>query len=323
MRTETKKYVLQMLGFLLVTFVGLTLLSACGETDDEDPTPATPKGLAMDVTDRFIPSGDMTLDHLRMKKGSVIATQGRDIKITVNYLESDEGRIEAFSEGATASTAQPGRNGGKITITAQKASGKLTILGNGENGGNGAFGVRGQDGAAGVRGTPGDWKINPKITLIPILDGFYQLPLRANPPPCWDPIWSTRFGNEPLFICAVSPGNGKAGGNGIYGGDGQGGGNGGNSASVLVTVAENSDFTVTVDAHGGSGGVGGQGGSGGKGAPGGPPGFLDQGCRCGMASSGAKGIDAPPGRIGAGGAEGITIPSCIKIGTQYQNCPQG
>ncbi len=325
MKTENKKYVLQMLGFVFVTFVALTFLSACADTneDDQAPTPVAPQGLVMDVTDRFVPSGDMTLEHLRLKKGSVIATQGRDIKITVNYLESDEGKIEALPDGSIAPNGQSGRNGGKIILVAQKASGKLNIQGHGEQGGNGVFGARGQDGKAGAQGTPGDWKFNPKIHPVPIFEGFMALPLRVNPPPCSDSVWSARLAGEPMFVCAVAPGNGKSGGNGIFGDDGQKGGNGGDSANVSVTVSENSEFTVTVDAQAGAGGIGGQGGSGGKGGPGGAPGLRDEACRCGTAAWGAKGTDAPPGRIGADGITGKTIPACIKIGTQYQNCPQG
>jgi hypothetical protein len=277
----------------------------------------------LEILGSYTPNSPLNLGRLFLRPKAQIQTLGTDLVVQAQEIISEGATIQTFPNASTAAPGMNGRSGGQISLRAQKASGRLTLVGDGEIGGPGTDGRNGQDGQIGFRGAPGDWGMNPVLYRFlnrGFVDAFGNT-MRRYPKPYTDLEWSRTLGGIPYYICAIFPTGGGIGFDGLPGEDGGRGGNGGDTAAISVLVQTESDFIVDLSAHPGDGGIGGRGGNGGHGGPGGLPGMLDQGHRCLEARTGYRGQDARAGRPGKYGTDGIAKPFCVKIGSKVTgNC---
>lgn len=79
--------------------------------------------------------------RLFLKKGSVLITQGQNLKLEFAEIISEQGLITSFLPGQKAELGKNGRSGGKLFISAKIAKGHLRVLMNGEHGGDGVPGT--------------------------------------------------------------------------------------------------------------------------------------------------------------------------------------
>ena len=301
-------------------------LSSMNDPDGVDRAKVTVSiPVDLEILGHYRPKDPLVLGRLFLRQHAHVLTLGNDFLVKTSELISEGGTIETFPREAKAVGGTNGRPGGRISIEATQATGKLTVIADGENGGEGADGRNGQDGAIGAPGSGGDWGMNRELygKLMQNFVDAWGTMMRRFPKPFTDPSWNMSLGNIPYYICATPPTNGARGADGRPGEDGATGGNGGDTAAVSIMVQTDSNFSVDFDARPGAGGIGGRGGRGGRGGPGGPPGALDQGHRCPPASTGPSGQDARAGRPGKYGADGNTKPVCVKIGHRVQGlCPK-
>jgi len=228
---------------------------------------------------------DLKFNHLELKNGARIITNGHNVRITCLSLSvSGSGSIVAFADEYRRRTQNPvakegerglnGRDAGEVTLhVVDEFVGRLTIDLQGQNGQNGGPGTQGTDGLPGTRGNDG-------------VDG--------------------------LFDCRRGGGDGESGRQGGSGGPGQNGGNGGDGGRLILRGrAEEAFDDGRLDSYGDGGSVG-QGGPGGKGGPGGlggPGGGGSTWCHGGH--SGPRGLpgkdNQTTGNRGAEGDPGIAI----------------
>ena len=216
------------------------------------------------LTDRtLVAAHTIVLDTAR------IVTGDKDLHIeAVDLIVNGPSRIVAFPDKA-AVAGQPGRSGGKISITVhRKVVGQLE------------FDLSGTAGAPGAQGPPGPPGVNGT---------------------------NGSNGVSTLIECRSGPGAGGNGANGGQGGRGQDGFVGGKGGDIVVKspladVATRLSPRTLNGGPGGAGGPGGPGGAGGRGGDGGGP----RGHCHGSGSRGADGVQGPTGQSGGAGAGGAT-----------------
>jgi hypothetical protein len=92
-------------------------------------------------------------------KSGLLTTNGFNVVLHAQKIESDQGVIRTFAPNQTAATGADGRNGGEIRIFAVEAHGQLAVEIRGENGGNGLgpVGLARDGGNAGSGGNSGNF----------------------------------------------------------------------------------------------------------------------------------------------------------------------
>jgi hypothetical protein len=226
------------------------------------------------------------IHRLKFEPGSVLLTEGKKLVLNLIELVSDKGAIMSFHKDAVASPQKPGRHGGLIQITTQRAEGDIQIIGRGEKGGIGKTGNRGD---AGLKGDRGEF-------------AAYRLQ--------FDPDSRTR-----IATCTRGPGDGKRGKPGKSGEKGGDGAHGGNSSQIKIKIIEPTSLIVKAKAISGQGGHGGKGGKGGKGGPGGDQGRPNDICAhwAQKGPNGSKGAQGAPGNKGPNGKKIIPVLKFDKI----------
>ena len=265
--------------------------------------------------------GVIRANRFYLDRGSLLQTHGRSLRIEANELVSDSGTIDTTPIDVPYRAAGThGKPAGEIVIVAKSASGKLTLVGNGQDGLEGDFGRNGRDGPVGEEGTPGVYDVKPDNQLpLPQsleerirLKAYYSTKRYDDPLARWD-LW---------FFCALPTGDGKKGGDGENAEDGKEGGNGGDAAKIIVRIEKDLGLEVETKLIPGKGAIGGRGGNGGAPGPGGPAGRRDNGHICQEAKPGPPGLAGLQGRPGKFGVNGRVQGICIQIGPRVQgNCP--
>lgn len=268
----------------------------------------------MVVKDRQVLTANVSVGRLFLSREARLVTEGKDIAIAADEIISENGVVETFSDGATASVGASGRNGGYLSIKAKRGRGSLLVHARGENG---AAGGPGSNGGNGMRGADGQYALS---THFPWNGGCGCGP-RAH-----QLREEIRKGNgfARLFFdvernnhrCIQQPGDGNTGQAGAPGNPGSPGGKGGNSARVYVEIVDATQLKVDVFLMPGKGGAGGAGGIGGRGGPGGNPGSsaLDHYSNCRVAQAGRPGPNGTNGNPGLAGAAGMEEPICLRLG---------
>jgi len=247
---------------------------------------------------------------------SKLITLGEDLRISVNQIHSEGGMIQTFPKEALAKQSTLGRSAGKIEIHASSGTGVLYIEGHGESGG---AGVKGRDGAPGKKGAEGHYSLSThehvdvlcncgekeaKLAKTIQFGGIFERPAAM----------AEYVREQARHRCITQTGDGARGGDGEAGAAGTDGAAGGNSSLITVEITSPSELQVKASASPGAGGPGGKGGSGAPGGPGGDRGSrnLDRFKVCREAFPGPAGNFGANGPDGKRGADGSTLPVCIK-----------
>lgn len=254
-----------------------------------------------------------TAGKIYIADGVELVTEGRPVAIRARELHAPKATIRAFASGKAAQPGVSSIDAGEIRIYAQKASGNLSIIADGENGAAGIAGQAGGRGVDGKNGRDGQVGVNPEI--IPQLDArqlqYFKAVLeqRAFAPDILRV--SFVFNNKPVYRCTVQAEAGENGTDGSPGQPGGNGGRGGDSAKVFVEIEEESPLAVSISSepgHGGSPGIGGKGGAPGRGGYSGKSDWLRLGVVTPDGKTGNPGADGPPGRPGQPGSRS---PACF------------
>ncbi|MGZ3747122.1 MAG: hypothetical protein ACXWRE_07135 [Pseudobdellovibrionaceae bacterium] len=232
-------------------------------------------------------------DRLVLGPKAQFITQGLNVRIEVKELIAKDSIIRTFKSDQIAEPGANGRDGGHLELIAEKATGNLTLLMQGERGGGGAEGAPPNESLRGATGAKG-----------------------------LDAIFSYERG---LRLCVRKARDGAQGGQGLQGFVGGPGGRGGDTGSALVKITEADNFTVKIQKTPGGGGAGGQGGAGGPGGQGGEPGNESPPEYHGprqqnYTASGPIGIPGPQGLTGALGNDGVAEKSCLQIADEDLRC---
>lgn len=147
----------------------------------------SPEGQLLSVVSRKIEipkdillEGEMTLSSNRkfeahrifIAKSLILKTMSFNLYISAEEVVSDGGLITNFSKESIPFREQNGRSGGSIKLSAEKATGSLRFLLNGEDGGDGRDGVLGFSGQhLGCAGSNGGLGGNSGALDIRLRDG--------------------------------------------------------------------------------------------------------------------------------------------------------
>ncbi|MBS1982824.1 MAG: hypothetical protein JST16_01525 [Bdellovibrionales bacterium] len=244
-------------------------------------------------------------NRLFIEKDSTLLSRGVNVSVSVNEIVAREGaRITSLPVSVTAAPNKTGASVDLIHIKARAATGVLTVLSIGQGGGAGIKGSAGGTGASGARGANGEADYYPdcwmvRLPRIPLMSSF-----REGPGHC-----------SKSWYCKRQTGDGTPGGQGLPGGAGSPGQAGGDTARILVEVAEPRDFQIHHELIPGVGGEGGAGGNGGLGGNGGEPGSRDSHNQCRVASRGPNGPRGNSGTRGAPGPAGRVQSVCLRLGS--------
>lgn len=252
--------------------------------------------------------------RLFLRDRAVICGIDGKLSIEAQRIISEDATL-LLGERSPAGEGEKGRDAGLILVRAQAASGRLTIRGEGQEGGRGKTGARGAAGATGAAGGPAE--VTRKTPVPGALAGQYDAYLEklekelAIDAPQW----------RSLLQCQRPPGNGGEGGRGGPGQTGNDGGRGGASARLQVEITNALGLELIPILTAGEGGAGGEGGEGGSGGEGGPPGLRDRHQICPAAGAGAMGVSGPKGRAGEKGKAGPLLSHCLILGNaRLGNC---
>ena len=204
----------------------------------------------------------------------------KNLFIETDLLISEGVVIQNFLLGEKAPNRKKGRSGGFIEIRAKKATGELSIILNGEDGGDG------------IRPLP--------ITEVAEngLNGFSGR-------------YFEEFGMPQNLRCRgfKPPTNGQDGKEGLKG---ENGFPGGNTGSFFIEVHDSKEFRLNYEIKPGLGGLGSLGGEGGYGGKGGILIIEDEKCKRNW-SKFPDGKRGPVGKSGKRGATGDVGEICIKL----------
>ena len=245
---------------------------------------------------------------LRLKRNSILFTNGMYVTFTVETFESDGGIIQTFSQGELkAQSGENGRSGGAIVISGANASGEIDFYLFGQDGGDGIkpkdLGVE-SNGRDGRNGKDGYMWIEEASCINDyglVEGGEYCI-----------------LGNTYCFLQPTSGENGEDGKDGLRGGDA---GNGGDSGSVKLNISGSNSLIAKYEIRGGSGGKGSSGGLGSSGGRGGIKGALKWEYRpefgysaghCTAYEDGKPGKNGVQGPKGLDGAPGKQEDFCLK-----------
>jgi hypothetical protein len=228
-------------------------------------------------------------NRIYFKKTAVIETSKFNFTIEADEIFFEDGaHIINFTTPPRVESQKDGVSGGNVTVLARIAHGQIQID---LSGGDGANGIQGfpwwiphDDGKNGVAGTCSQAGMAPPMCQVQPIDG-------ANSPD----------GNR-----------GKTGFQGHKGG---------NSGSLIVEIADQSEVEITHSEHVGIGGEGGEGGIGqmkgrpGKAAP------RDESCLCPQGKDGEDtGRNGDQGLQGPRGLDGNIGTICISVGKGPNQC---
>ncbi len=239
----------------------------------------------------FFEKTELNVNRFFLNHDIPITTNGNEVTINANELISDDAIIQTYIEKNKAAPSSNGKNGGKITINAKNAVGKLEIFMRGEHGGNGLDGgeysesraASGRDAALGVE-------------------------------ECENVCVGPRCPMAKVCTCLSI---GKNSGNGVDGLNGKNGGNAGNGGStgiLLVNIQSGKDFQIKVIKEKGLSGFAGKKGIGQLG------GFAGKGNfgKC-SGKPGSNGADGLPGIDGLEGIDGVEENVCLHIESEQRN----
>lgn len=222
--------------------------------------------------------------RLFLLQGTELVIEDRDITIEVDEIVSEDGTISTFPNGNQAPVNQNGRNGGRLTLSANSLTGTLKVKMDGEKGGKGLPGINGNPGQRGTQGYHAIFRcygINNTITECPA---------------------ETVRARSQILSCVRTPSDGSIGTPGSAGGNGGTGRNGGNRGHATVSIRTFNPQNLIVSASPGEGGPGGDAGRGGPGGEGGLPGYEVFGvCPAQNGPQGPNGADGQPGIPGQPG----------------------
>ena len=241
-------------------------------------------------------------------KGTRLITSGQDFRLEADEIHFDGNIIMSWPEGDRASVLDPRKDGGRITVIANQAVGRVRFELRGRHGEDGSdqFAERPDPALRGGKGPAGRNAVTVKR-------------------------WSSCDGGVVTcasYHCVTDPGDGLPGYRGQTGWKGSPGGRGGDAASLLLKVIERQDLEFTVSSMPGEGGRGGIGSPGGEGGPGGDPGVpVAEGVRfatepfvnCRAARAGPPGEPGERGPQGDSGVRGRSAQICI-VDPQNQRC---
>lgn len=236
------------------------------------------------------------IKRLYLEKDAVLKTEGSDVDLEVEEIDSLGGKIVTFEASDFAKTATDGQPSGNFHLKTSKIIGPLTIEIRGQSGGPG------YKGAPGTIGSTGNSRGGYVDVGFQIISNASDVCSRAlfipdNGHPCL---------HETFDQCLLKhPGLGEKGGTGGPGFQGMPGAKGGdtNEATLDLPVTEN----LTIIYEAGLPGPGGEGGDGGPGGPGGAGAGLinnSRGRPCDpspQGPTGDQGIKGPQGPDGKPG----------------------
>ncbi|HEY8271348.1 MAG TPA: hypothetical protein VIG33_10715 [Pseudobdellovibrionaceae bacterium] len=232
-------------------------------------------------------------DRLVLGPKAQLITQGLNVRIEVKELIAEDSIIRSFKPDQIAAAGFNGRSGGHLELIAEKATGHLTLIMQGEKGGTGSNGAPADETLRGAKGADG-------------LSAFFDY----------------QNGN---FLCIRKATSGSQGGQGLQGFPGGPGKEGGDSGTALVKITETENFDLQIQKNPGRGGDGGPGGEGGPGGFGGEPGRETMPAYNGpdihtYTAPGSPGIQGPPGFIGKTGDDGAAEKSCVQWDDEVLRC---
>lgn len=235
--------------------------------------------------------------RLFLTENGQIILRDKSVRIEVDQLHSQGGKILTFPAEAEAPVGKKGRSGGQIEIHAVKAVGTLFIELRGEKGGQGLPGEAADIALKGITGLAG--KEGASTTSI-----------------C-----ERGEGCISKQLCHIQPQRGMPGGQGSRGYRGYDGARGGNSGRLLMEIIDSTEFTFQGERFAGEGGAGGIGGPGGEGGDGGPQGQVvgGFGVGCDTPGSGPRGPQGIRGEPGQNGLPGQQEWIC-EMRDQKKNC---
>jgi hypothetical protein len=226
----------------------------------------------------------IAVDRLILKgKQASIVTNGADVVIVANVIESHGGTIRAFTPSSTIASSgtnpgekgERGASGGSVTLlTVRGIEGRLDVNLTGQQGGSGAQGHTGNVGDAGRKGR------NASSAGL----------------------WCNHAGDDGEA--------GKKGDRGLTGGAAGPGGDGGTFSVYRLDAKPIPSAGITYVLDGGKPGVPGAGGTGGRGGTGGEGGNGDGACGGGRA--GSQGATGDAGESGATASNGTAGNATIK-----------
>jgi hypothetical protein len=271
-----------------------------GDSKSEFHADDLERGIDLVVNSSLVLNGaPEKIARLIFLQDAVLSTDGADLKLVVDEIISHGGKISTLPISTKPELSADGLSGGSLHVEARTGRGHLTILAEGQSGGEGAKGSSGARGPKGPRGNNGETGREVECMSLGLLSFFPD-----RPGPCF-----------PRYYCKRQTGDGGRGGQGHRGGKGSRGGNGGDSAAVFVQIKDPSDLSIATESHVGLGGAGGQGGDGGRGGEGGDAGSQDRAKECRKASSGPEGPRGPTGERGSKGTDGKRNPICLVLGS--------
>jgi len=262
------------------------------------------RGIDLVVNSTLVLSGvPDKIGRLIFLQDAVLSTDGADIKLVVDEIISHNGKISTLPKSNKPELGASGLSGGSLHIEARTGRGNLTILAEGQNGGEGVKGATGARGPKGPRGNNGEADYELDCLLSSPISLLFD-PDRPRPGPCFK-----------RWYCKRQTGDGGRGGQGARGQTGGAGGNGGESAKVFVQIDDPSQLSISTEVNVGRGGAGGQGGDGGRGGAGGDAGSQDNRKECRRANSGPEGPLGPKGPQGPRGFDADSGPICLVLGS--------
>lgn len=271
---------------------------------NEDQDESEDKGIDFVVNENTVlTSVPEKIGRLIFMQDAVLSTDGASLKLVVDEVISHGGVISTLPRSSKPERGADGLSGGSLYLEARTGRGHLTIISEGQNGGEGVKGDSGIPGAKGPRGSNGeaDYELDclfasPESNLSSFLE-------RPEPRPCFK-----------RWYCSRQTGDGGRGGKGGRGKSGGEGGSGGDSAKVLVKVEDPSQLSISTEVSVGLGGLGGAGGNGGRGGAGGDAGSQDSKRKCRRANRGPEGALGDRGPRGPNGRGGTENPVCLMLG---------
>ena len=231
-------------------------------------------------------AGEYDFERIYFAEGARLVTNGKSITLNVEKLVANSGIIETFTADEAAKAAPietRGRSGGAIKISAQEATGRLSVVLRGTKGGQGDRGVD-----ATAEGPKGPDSVNAT---------FVNLIFPSN------------------RVCIQDGTPAGRGGEGPKGGTSRPGSPGGSTGYLDLRVAKPADpehaISVNVERLPGQGGDPGEGGKGGPGGPGGNA--VGTNCAHQPYPAGERGPEGPRGDLGPTGAVGSVDKSCVVV----------
>lgn len=236
-------------------------------------------------------SAEKSYARMFFTKDLALLTMGTKLNLKAKEIYFQNNKIETFPPNQKAALSINGHHGGEIILEADKISGDLTVVLQGEGGGDGQNASAMAPAATGPTGAKAQYQ-------------------------------QYHIGGELGFAwrCIGNPTDGGPGAPGAKGNSGQPGSNGGSTGSMLIKANDVSNFKLVPNKLAGKPGYGGAGGPGQPGGAGGAPGsneaFGYSDLPCKAATAGAPGPTGPYGDRGSDGQPGTVQSICYLVNNQ-------